>query len=66
MLYFLSQVLTLSLRCLSWIIKMPLPSLENSVPAMAKLLFKLLKKFARAGAKVGDNFEMVLSGFKVV
>lgn len=32
---------------------------------MGKLLFKLLKNYAKAGAKVGENFEMVLSAFKV-
>lgn len=32
---------------------------------MGKLLFKLLKNYAKAGAKVGENFEMILSAFKV-
>ena len=32
---------------------------------MGKLLFKLLKNHAKAGAKIGENFEMVLSAFKV-
>ena len=59
------QVSTLALRCLAWVIKLPLPSLERSVPVMAKQLFQLLKKFARAGAKVGDHFELVLTAFKV-
>ena len=59
------QVLTLALRCLCLIIKIPLPGLKESVPVVAKNLFKLLKSYARAGAKVGENFEMVLIGFKV-
>ena len=44
---------------------MPLPALKRFVPQMAKNLFKLLKKYARAGAKVGENYEMVLVAFKV-
>ncbi|EDO27022.1 predicted protein, partial [Nematostella vectensis] len=60
-----AQVLTLALRCLCWIVKFPLPSLDKLVPQIAKLLFKLLKKYAMAGAKIGDNYEMVLSAFKL-
>ena len=57
--------MTISLRCVSWLVKFPLPSLTRCVPTMGKLLFKLLKNYAKAGAKVGENFEMVLSAFKV-
>jgi len=35
------------------------------VPEIAKLLFQTLQKYATAGAKVGENYEMVLSAFKV-
>lgn len=59
------QVVTISLRCVSWLVKFPLPSLNHCVPTMGKLLFNLLKNYAKAGAKVGENFEMVLSAFKV-
>lgn len=59
------QVVTVSLRCVSWLIKFPLPSLNRCVPTIGKLLFNLLKNYAKAGAKVGENFEMVLSAFKV-
>ncbi|EDO33281.1 predicted protein, partial [Nematostella vectensis] len=61
-----TKVLTLALRCLCWIVKFPLPSLDKLVPQIAKLLFKLLKKYAMAGAKIGDNYEMVLSAFKTM
>ena len=57
--------MTISLRCVSWLVKFALPSLTRCVPTMGKLLFKLLKNYAKAGAKVGENFEMVLSAFKV-
>lgn len=59
------QVVTISLRCVSWLVKFPLPSLNRCVPTIGKLLFNLLKNYAKAGAKVGENFEMVLSAFKV-
>ena len=59
------QVVTISLRCVSWLVKFPLPSLNHCVPTMGKLLFNILKNYAKAGAKVGENFEMVLSAFKV-
>lgn len=58
-------MVTISLRCVSWLVKLPLPSLTRFVPSMGKLLFNLLKNYAKAGAKVGENFEMVLSAFKV-
>ena len=32
---------------------------------MGKLLFNILKNYAKAGAKVGENFEMLISAFKV-
>ena len=59
------QVVTISLRCVSWLVKFSLPSLNRCVPTIGKLLFNLLKNYAKAGAKVGENFEMVLSAFKV-
>ena len=62
---FYLQVVTISLRCVSWLVKFPLPSLNKHVPTMGKLLFNILKNYAKAGAKVGENFEMLLSAFKV-
>jgi len=47
------------------LVKFPLPSLNRCVPTIGKLLFNLLKNYAKAGAKIGENFEMVLSAFKV-
>ena len=57
--------MTISLRCVSWLVKFPLPSLNKHVPTMGKLLFNILKNYAKAGAKVGENFEMLISAFKV-
>ena len=62
---FYLQVVTISLRCVSWLVKFPLPSLNKHVPTMGKLLFNILKNYAKAGAKVGENFEMLISAFKV-
>ena len=59
------QITTLALRCLCWVIKFPLPSLKTYVLDIASHLFKLLKNHARTGGASGDNYEMVLSAFKV-
>ncbi|XP_068744813.1 small subunit processome component 20 homolog [Montipora capricornis] len=61
-----NKVVTISLRCVSGLVKFPLPSLTRCVPKIGKNLFKLLKNYAKAGAKVGENFEMVLSAFKAM
>lgn len=61
-----NKVVTISLRCVSWLVKFPLPSLNKHVPTMGKLLFNILKNYAKAGAKVGENFEMLLSAFKAM
>ena len=47
------------------LIRFPLPSLQTNTKTLATLLFKLLKNYARIGAGTGDNYELVLSAFKV-
>ena len=58
-------MVTISLRSVWLLVKFPLPSLTHFVPKIGKILFKVLKIYAKAGAKVGENYEMVLSAFKV-
>ncbi|XP_064596875.1 small subunit processome component 20 homolog [Liolophura sinensis] len=55
-----------SLRCLCWLLKFPLPSLETQVERIASSLFVLLKNYATAGAAKGDNKELVSMCFKTV
>ncbi len=59
------KVLCRSLHCLVWVLRLPLPSLDDHLEDIAVQLFALLRKYARAGMGVGNNREMVLSAFKV-
>lgn len=59
------QVTTIALRCLCWVVRLPLPSLKIHVAEIAGHLFKLLKNHTTTGGASGDNYEMVLSAFKV-
>ena len=64
-LYF-SQVVILAAKSVAVFMKFPLPSLEANAKTLASTLFKLLKNYARVGAGTGDNYELVLSSFKVL
>ena len=59
------KVLSRTLQCLVWIIRMPLPSLGSHMHEISTHLFGLLRRYARAGAAVGSNRELVNSSFKV-
>ena len=59
------KVLSRTLQCLIWIMRMPLPSLGNHMNEISTHLFGLLRRYARAGAAVGSNRELVNSAFKV-
>lgn len=59
------KVLSRTLQCLVWIIRMPLPSLANHIDEISHHLFGLLRRYARAGSAVGSNRELVHSAFKV-
>ena len=56
----------MALRCLGLVVKFPLPALRVYVLQIASQLFRLLKLHARTGGASGDNYEMVLSAFKVM
>lgn len=60
------RVVTLAVRCISILVKFPLPLLKSSIGEITKQIFKIIKKFARAGAGKGDNYEMILSSFKAM
>ena len=59
------KLLTRSLQCLTWVVRLPLPSLEDHMTDISAHLFELLRRYARSGAAVGSNRELVLSAFKV-
>ena len=60
------KVLSRTLQCLVWVVRMPLPSLDTHIHAISSRLFDILKRYARAGAAtVGSNRDLALAGFKV-
>ncbi|XP_068133070.1 small subunit processome component 20 homolog [Hyperolius riggenbachi] len=60
------KVITGALQSLIWMLKFPLPSIENNTDELIKQLFLLLKDYAKAGAGRGQNFHLVVSCFKCV
>lgn len=59
------QVITEALQAFIWILKFPLPAVEQNYDQLTKQLFVLLKDYARAGAARGENFLLVQNCFKV-
>ncbi|CAG9813428.1 unnamed protein product [Phaedon cochleariae] len=57
---------TITLQCLSWVLKYDLPSLRINIKIIVKDIFAILHKYASAGLSKGDNFDLVLSAFKVM
>lgn len=60
------RIITLTLRCISMMVRFALPSLKKEMPRLAKNLFKTIKKYGRVGAGQGENFEMIFSAFKAM
>ncbi|KAK3932177.1 Small subunit processome component 20-like protein [Frankliniella fusca] len=56
----------ISLQCLSWLLRIDLPSLRNNIAEITSSIFGLLHKFAAAGLSKGDNFDLVVAAFKAV
>lgn len=45
--------------------KYDLPSLKQNIKIITKEIFSILHKYASAGLGKGDNFDLVMSAFKV-
>ncbi|KAI5094075.1 small subunit processome component 20-like [Silurus meridionalis] len=60
------KVITESLQGFIWILKFPLPAVEQNAEQITKQLFVLLKDYAKAGAGHGENFHLVQNCFKVI
>ncbi|KAG7320342.1 hypothetical protein KOW79_016195 [Hemibagrus wyckioides] len=60
------KVITESLQACIWILKFPLPAVEQNADQLTKQLFVLLKDYAKAGAGHGENFHLVQNCFKVI
>ncbi|CAK9797535.1 Small subunit processome component 20 homolog [Anthophora quadrimaculata] len=55
---------TLSLQCLSWLLKMDLSLVRETISDICESIFNILHKYAAAGLSKGDNFDLVMAGFK--
>lgn len=50
----------------TWLLKFPLPAVEQNADQLTKQLFVLLKDYSKAGAARGENYHLVQNCFKVV
>ncbi|KAF3425764.1 hypothetical protein E2986_10060 [Frieseomelitta varia] len=55
---------TLALQCLNWLLKMDLTSIQETISDICSSIFNILHKYAAAGLSKGDNFDLVMAGFK--
>ncbi|XP_062862543.1 small subunit processome component 20 homolog [Trichomycterus rosablanca] len=60
------KVITEALQVFIWILKFPLPAVEQNADQLTKQLFVLLKDYAKAGAGHGENFHLVQNCFKAI
>ncbi|XP_056312047.1 small subunit processome component 20 homolog [Danio aesculapii] len=60
------KVITEALQAFIWILKFPLPAVQQNYEQMTKQLFVLLKDYAKAGAARGENFHLVQNCFKAI
>lgn len=61
-----TRLVTMTVRCIALLTRFPLPALNRSMSEIAKQIFKIIKKHARAGASKGDNYEMIMTSFKAM
>lgn len=59
------QVITEALVAFAWLLKLPLPAVEQNADQLTKQLFVLLKDYSKAGAARGENYLLVQNCFKV-
>ncbi|KOX69407.1 Small subunit processome component 20 like protein [Melipona quadrifasciata] len=55
---------TLALQCLNWLLKMDLALIQETISDICLSIFNILHKYAAAGLSKGDNFDLVMAGFK--
>ncbi|XP_031438174.1 small subunit processome component 20 homolog isoform X1 [Clupea harengus] len=60
------KVITEALQAFIWVLKFPLPAVEEGALQLTRQLFLLLKDYARAGAAGGENFQLVQNCFKAI
>ena len=54
----------LALQCLNWLLKLDLSSVQETISDICASIFSILHKYAAAGLSKGDNFDLVMAGFK--
>lgn len=60
------KVITEALQSFTWILKFPLPAVDENAEKLTKQLFVLLKDYAKAGAATGENFHLVVNCFRSI
>ncbi|XP_033739688.1 small subunit processome component 20 homolog isoform X2 [Pecten maximus] len=60
------KVNTVTLRCLCWMLKFPLPAIQQHICPIANSIIVLLKNYASAGSAAGDNLDLITMAFKAV
>ncbi|XP_078664356.1 small subunit processome component 20 homolog isoform X2 [Branchiostoma floridae x Branchiostoma belcheri] len=60
------KIITMAMRCLTWFLRFPLPSLKQKVAKVAGEMFLILKKYGGAGGAKGENFDLVVTCFKAL
>ncbi|XP_069012709.1 small subunit processome component 20 homolog [Embiotoca jacksoni] len=60
------KVITEALVAFTWLLKFPLPAVEQNADELTKQLFVLLKDYSKAGAARGENYHLVQNCFKTI
>nr|XP_046234375.1 small subunit processome component 20 homolog isoform X2 [Scatophagus argus] len=60
------KVITEALVAFTWLLKFPLPAVEQNASQLTKQLFVLLKDYSKAGAARGENYHLVQNCFKAI
>ncbi|GFN80708.1 small subunit processome component 20 homolog, partial [Plakobranchus ocellatus] len=55
-----------AMRCLSWLLRFPLPSLKKNIKRIAEGMFIVLQNYAGASTAKGGNQELITMCFKAV
>uniref|UniRef100_A0A3Q3Q499 Uncharacterized protein n=1 Tax=Monopterus albus TaxID=43700 RepID=A0A3Q3Q499_MONAL len=60
------KVITEALVAFTWLLKFPLPAVEQNAGQLTKQLFVLLQDYSKAGAARGENYHLVQNCFKAI
>ncbi|XP_026217757.1 small subunit processome component 20 homolog isoform X2 [Anabas testudineus] len=60
------KVITEALVAFTWLLKFPLPAIQQNASQLTRQLFVLLKDYSKAGAARGENYQLVQNCFKAI